>query len=41
MIEVISKDVGDVREKRGGEYKKIFENYFEDWIKLEMGVDDI
>ena len=38
MVEIFSKDVGEVREKRGGEFKKIFEDYNEDYIKRELGI---
>lgn len=39
MVEIISKDVGEVREKRGGEYRETFEDLNEDYIKSEFGID--
>ena len=36
---ISTKDVGEVKEKRGGEFKKTFEDCCEDYIKLEMRID--
>ena len=40
MVEIFSKDVGEVREKFGGEYRKTFEDCCEDYIKRELGIDE-
>lgn len=41
MVEILSKDIGDVKVKRGGELKKTFEDLNEDYIKGELRVDGI
>lgn len=38
MVEILSKDIGDVKVKRGGEYKKGLEDLNEDYIKRELRV---
>ena len=40
MIEIISKDVGEVIEKRGGEYRETFEDLNENYIKKELGIEN-
>ncbi len=38
-VTVPTVDVGDVRDKRGGDYEKTFEDRNEDYIKLELGLE--
>jgi len=41
MVEVFSKDIGiKVKDKFGGEFKKTFENFNEDYFKREFGIDE-
>ena len=39
MVEIFSKNIGEVKDKLGGEFKKTFEDYNEDYIKLELRID--
>jgi len=39
MVEVETKDVGDVRDIRGGNYSWSVEEGCEDYIKKELGID--
>ncbi len=38
-VTIPTKDVGDVKDKRGGDYEKVFEDRHEDYIKRELRVE--
>ena len=38
-VTIPSKDFGDTKVKRGGEYKRTVEGDHEDYIKKELGID--
>jgi len=39
IVTVITKNVGDVKDIRGDNYSKTFEDKCEDYIKFDMGLE--